>query len=80
MKNEFSDQLNTSEKLHTKLAEIKPSTLKEMAKLYEVDARTLKKWLLPFQKFVGRMNGRYYTVVQVERILLRIGLPKRFKP
>jgi hypothetical protein len=57
------------------LFEIKPYSTKELSLIYGVSDRTLGKWLLPFKAEIGKRTGRYYTIVQVEIILKRIGMP-----
>jgi transposase-like protein len=54
---------------------VKPYTVSELCKIYGVSARTFKKWLKPFQKNIGKRNGRYYSVLQVEIIISMLGLP-----
>ncbi|CAN5836727.1 hypothetical protein BH11BAC4_BH11BAC4_18710 [soil metagenome] len=70
----MSDQLNHNQpRVRYEITRIKPYTLKELAGLYDVDTRTLRKWLDPFKKRIGVKRGRIYTAVQVERILNFIG-------
>jgi transposase len=55
--------------------QIKPLSLKDLAGLYDVDYRTIKKWIRPFQKEIGKKNGRYYSIAQVKTILEKLGTP-----
>ncbi|MBL7773625.1 MAG: hypothetical protein JNM95_12235 [Chitinophagaceae bacterium] len=52
-------------------------TLKEIAIMYGVSDRTLKKWLLPFEEKIGKKVGWYYSVNQVKVIFQSLGLPNR---
>lgn len=52
-------------------------TLKEIATLYGVSDRTLKKWLIPFDEKIGKKVGWYYSVNQVKTIFQSLGLPNR---
>lgn len=54
---------------------IKPYTLNELAGIYEVDWRTLKKWLHSFEIEIGEKIGRFYTISQVEIIFDKLGYP-----
>ncbi len=54
---------------------IKPYSLNEMAHLYGVDWRTLKKWIEPFKAEVGEKRGRFYTISQVKIIFDKLGIP-----
>lgn len=57
--------------------EIKPYNIKELASLYNVGYRTIKKWLKAHQKAIGRKHGRYYTALQVQIIFEKLGLPSQ---
>ncbi len=39
---------------------LKPYSITELARIYGVDPRTLKKWLVPFEKEIGEKNGRFF--------------------
>jgi hypothetical protein len=47
----------------------------EIAKIYEVDRRTMNKWLKPFKEEIGLRLGRYYTIAQVRIIFLKLSVP-----
>ncbi len=47
----------------------------ELAEIYEVDRRTLKRWLAPFAEDIGNRRGRYYTIWQVKKIFEKLSLP-----
>lgn len=53
----------------------KPSTLAELAILYEVSAHTMRKWLKVHDRFIGPRIGHTYTTLQVLVIFDRLGLP-----
>ncbi len=57
--------------------QVKPYTLSELCDLYGVTNKVLKKWLRPFNSEIGERMGRYYTVLQVETIFKKIGIPYR---
>ncbi len=54
---------------------LKPYSLMELSRIYGVDFRTFKKWIVPFQESVGIRNGRYYSVAQVRKIFDFLGTP-----
>ena len=60
--------------------QLKPYSITELARLYDVCHRTLKKWLKPFQENIGVKQGRYYTISQVKIIFDKLGLPATIDP
>jgi hypothetical protein len=41
---------------------LKPYTSTELAELYGVDKDTLKKWIKPLNREIGKKHGEFYTV------------------
>lgn len=56
--------------------EVKPYLTNELAKIYQVSDKTLKKWLKVLEEKLGTRMGRYYTAKQVEIIFNELGIPK----
>lgn len=54
---------------------LKPYRMSDLENIYDVDARTLKKWLKVYESEIGERNGTYYTVQQVLTIVEKIGMP-----
>ena len=54
---------------------IKPCTLTELAAIYGIGVRTMKKWITPHQPAIGEKHGRIYTALQVKIIFEKLGLP-----
>lgn len=54
---------------------LKPYSLTELSRLYDVCVRTMKKWMIPFEEEVGAKRGRYFTISQVKIIFEKLGLP-----
>jgi hypothetical protein len=54
---------------------LRPYTHKELSALYGVNRKTFLKWLKPFQKAIGPRNGHFYSTIQVEVILRKLGRP-----
>lgn len=61
------------------VSEIRPYSTKELAGIYGVCDKTLKKWMKPFAQDIGEKHGRYYTVAQVKTIFEKLGVPCKFK-
>ena len=59
--------------------QLKPYSLGELAKIYTVCDRTMKKWIKPFEQEVGEKNGRYYSISQVKIIFDKLGLPSEIE-
>ena len=55
--------------------QIKPCTLTQLAAIYGIGIRTMKKWITPHQEAIGPKNGRIYTTLQVKIIFQKLGLP-----
>jgi len=81
--NAFEDRRNDYKNEITELNkafEVRPYKLIELCKLYKVHPKTFKKWLLPVRNHLGKMNGRYFIIPQVQIIIEEIGLPAKFLP
>ena len=59
--------------------EIRPYSVKDLASIYGVCDKTLKKWVKPYATEVGEKNGRYYSVAQVKVIFDKLGVPCKMK-
>lgn len=54
---------------------IRPYTVLDLAKMYEVSDKTMKKWIKPFEDEVGTKNGYFYSIAQVQMIFQKLGAP-----
>jgi hypothetical protein len=61
-----------------KTVDIRAYSIGELATLYEVSVRTMNRWLKPHLEIIGKREGRFYTVKQVEIIFEQLGLPKDY--
>ena len=61
------------------IIQLKPYSLGELAKIYSVCDRTMKKWIKPFEQEIGKKNGRYYSISQVKIIFDKLGLPSEIE-
>lgn len=59
----------------TEKIEIKPYSKQELAGLYKIGVRSMTTWLQPFEKTIGKRQGRYYNLKQVRYIFDKLGLP-----
>lgn len=55
---------------------IKTYSVKEVAGLYGISTKTLRKWLKPFKKEIGERQGHFYYPKQVRIIFEKLGLPE----
>jgi hypothetical protein len=55
--------------------DLKPYSVKEIASIYNVCGKTLKKWLKPHEPLIGAKQGRFFTVAQVKLIFEKLGIP-----
>jgi bacteriocin-like protein len=54
---------------------VKPLTTKELAAIYGVSTKTLRTWLIPHQRVIGKKISHYYTALQIKTIFDVLGLP-----
>ena len=57
--------------------EIRPYTVKELCFMYGASRNTFKKWLIVYVPGLTVRCGNYYTSLQVEMIVVGIGLPNK---
>ena len=55
--------------------EVKPYTMKELCKIYQVSDKTMRKWTAPFLDQIGKRQGHIYNVTQVDVIFSKLGVP-----
>lgn len=61
-----------------RIVEIRSYSIGELSKLYDMSVKTMNRWLKPHGSTIGKREGRYYTVKQVELIFDILGLPKDY--
>lgn len=54
---------------------IKPYSKKELTTMYAVSKKTMTRWLKPHLAKIGKREGRYYNVKQVQIIFDQLGVP-----
>lgn len=55
--------------------DLRPYTITELAEIYGVCRQTFRKWVRPFDEAIGERNGYFYSAIQVQMIIEKIGLP-----
>lgn len=63
-------------KTEVKSIEVRPYMPGELAKLYKVSHPTILRWIKGIGEKLGKRDGQYYSVKQVEIIFEELGLPK----
>ena len=48
---------------------IYPMSIGQLAARWQVDVRTVRRWIKPFMPELGHINGKIFTVRQVKIIL-----------
>lgn len=59
--------------------ELKPYSLSDLARIYQMHRETFRNWIMPFQDEIGVRRGRFYTIKQVKIIIDKLGLPGYLK-
>ncbi|RYY91029.1 MAG: hypothetical protein EOO15_00370 [Chitinophagaceae bacterium] len=56
---------------------IRPYRLKDLAAIYDVSTKTMKKWIDSLKVEVKREKCQYYSIGQVGSIADQLGLPQK---
>jgi hypothetical protein len=56
---------------------IKPYRLKDLAAIFDVAEGTLKQWMKKYPDQLGKKDGKYYSIRQVEFMIQEFGLPRK---
>jgi transposase-like protein len=62
---------NTSNKI-----QIRAYSVKEVANLYGISGKILKKWLDDYEKEIGNRKGHFYNPKQMKIIFDKLGAPE----
>lgn len=65
-------------KTNLSVKEVKPYTMKELCKIYQISDKTMRKWMQPFSKEIGKRQGHIYNVAQIAVIFSKLGVPGVF--
>lgn len=61
-----------------RIVEVRSYSIGELSKLYDMSVKTMNRWLKPHTHVIGKREGRYYTVKQIQIIFDLLGLPKDY--
>lgn len=77
----MSDNSNTENSGERKyhFFQIRPYKFSELAKLYNVDTRTFKKWLAKIWHRLGEILGQFLSIEQVEIVVSHLKVPYQIK-
>lgn len=56
---------------------VKPYRLSDLAEIFDVNRKTMRKWMDKYPEDLSRHEGKYFSVRQVEFCLDKFGLPGR---
>jgi hypothetical protein len=59
--------------------EVKPYTMQQLRKMYDVSYHVWRKLIAPFKQEIGKVMGYTLTVRQVEIILSHLGVPGKIE-
>ena len=68
---------NTENIKEKKQIQIRTYSNKELCVLYGTNRHTLRKWLAPYEKEIGKRCGYLYFPKQVEKIFEKLGVPRK---
>lgn len=57
---------------------LRPYSKKELTVMYNISKKTMTRWLKPHLSKIGKREGRYYNVRQIQIIFDLFGLPDCF--
>jgi hypothetical protein len=56
---------------------IKPYRMKDLAAIYGVDVRTVRRWMNKLAPAIVRKQAKYFAVQEVTAIIEALGVPKK---
>jgi len=59
---------------------VKPYRIVDLCAIFDVSYRTLRSWIDIHVREIGERIGKYYTAIQVERMLIIFGRPCYVEP
>lgn len=58
---------------------IKPYRLKDLAAIYDVCTRTMRRWINKLTPEIGPKKVKYFTIEQVTAIVNAVGVPQKLE-
>jgi hypothetical protein len=56
---------------------IKPYRMIDLAAIFDVNRKTMKRWMSNFPNELGKREGKYFSINQVQFMIAQFGLPRR---
>lgn len=56
---------------------IKPYRLIDLAAIFDVNYKTMRRWMDKYPKELGKRDGKYYSIQQVNFCIEKFGLPAK---
>ncbi len=56
---------------------IKPYRLTDLSAIFDVNYKTMRRWMNNFPSELNKRDGKYYSIRQVEFMIAQFGLPRR---
>jgi hypothetical protein len=56
---------------------IKPYRIIDLAGIFDVNRKTMRRWMNNFPNELGKRDGKYFSISQVEFMIAQFGLPKK---
>lgn len=56
---------------------IKPYRIIDLAAIFDVNRKTMRRWMSNFPGELGKRDGKYFSINQVEFMIAQFGLPRR---
>ena len=69
-----SDFIEEGKRKYT-LFHVRPYKVKELAALYGMNIRTFQRWLKRLKKHIGKIEGQFLSIKQVEIVIKHLDLP-----
>ena len=58
---------------------VKPYRIKDLAAIYDVSTKTMRKWIDNLPTKVSREKSQFYTIQAVRTIVENLGLPQKIQ-
>lgn len=56
---------------------IKPYRLIDLAAIFDINYKTMKRWMEKYPNELGKKDGKYYSIEQVKFCIEKFGLPQK---
>lgn len=56
---------------------VKPYRIIDLAAIFDVNRKTMRRWMDNFPEELGKRDGKYFSISQVEFMIAQFGLPRK---